>query len=242
MGTTEAVGNRLRRRRCFGTTALAGVVGLAVGLGACGSSAEHAHPSTSEPAFANAFATLLPNLQKTSGTTVNAISNLRKTTDAEVATLFTGLSKQWNRTTKPLLALKPPAPVSTLFAAVTSHVPVVEADLITLAQSAGVHDTSMVAVCAQHLTSNFTNLTTAVTAVELKLGMTIHGSMPTSGSAREAANRSPEIMTQTDTLAGFGATVDRMRTRYIELAPRGDRLDRHAFTGSTTINNQAASR
>lgn len=239
MGTTEAPGNRLRRRRRFGATALAGVV-LAVGLGACGSSAEHPHLSTSEPAFANAFATLLPNLQKTSGTTVNAISNLRKTTDAQVATLFTGLSKQWNTTTKPLLALKPPAPVPTLFAAVTSHLPVVEADLITLAQSAGVHETSTVALCAQHLTSTLTKLTTAVTAVELKLGMTLRGSMPTSGSAREAANRSPEIMTQTDTPAGLGATA--VRPRYIELARLGERLHRHALTGNTTINRRTASR
>ncbi len=171
MAAADAVGNKLRHRRRFSGAVLAGVLGLAIALAGCGSSSGRTNRSTSEPAFATAFATVMPSLQTRSGTTAKAISNLRKNSDAQVATLFMGLSKQWSRSAKPLLALKAPAPVSNLFAAVTSHVPVVEADLVTLAQSAVVHDASTVALCAQHLTSNFHELRTAVAALEMKLGI-----------------------------------------------------------------------
>lgn len=159
-----------RRRVGAGALAAMVVLALASGAGATGP-AEHAKRSGAERAFATAYTALVPRLNAASGAVLHALANAGKETDAQIVTVFTAVAKQWHKATRPLLALRAPAPETRLFAAVTRQVPALESDLLAAAQAGRTHDLQAATAAGRHIVLNFNALAAAVKALKKKLGL-----------------------------------------------------------------------
>ena len=159
------------RRRRWSAVALAGLVALAVASGATAGATQNTKLSSAERAFVKAYVALVPNLNKASTAIITAVRNAGKDTDAQVVTIFTRLARRWTTATRPLLALKAPAPDAGLFAAVTTRVPKVEADLLATAQAGRTHSVSAGRTAGEHLATDFNALGVAVKALKTRLGL-----------------------------------------------------------------------
>jgi hypothetical protein len=159
------------RGRSLAAAWLVGLVVLAIASGVATGATRHAHLSNAERAFSKSYVALVPNLNKASAAIVKSVSKAGKYTDAQVVTVFAGLAQQWTSATKPLLALKAPAPEAGVFAAVTRLVPAVEVDLLATAQAGRTHSAAAGTSAGRHLALDFNALVVAVGALKKKLGL-----------------------------------------------------------------------
>jgi hypothetical protein len=163
----------LRDRTCRAGELVAALLvacaALAISSGA--TAATHPQLSSAERAFVKAYVQLVPNLNRASAAIVRSVSNAGKDTDAQIVAVFTGLARQWTAATRPLLALKAPAPDAGLFAAITRRVPAVEADLLATAQAGRVHSAPAGTSAGRQLALDFNSLGVAVGRLKKKLGL-----------------------------------------------------------------------
>ena len=170
------MGNRdrreaVRRGSRWSAVAVAVLVALAVASSASAAATQNTKLSSAERAFKKAYVALVPNLNSASAAIITAVRNAGKDTDAQVVTIFTRLARRWTTATRPLLALKAPAPDAGLFAAVTTRVPKVEADLLATAQAGRTHSVSAGRTAGEHLATDFNALGVAVKALKTRLGL-----------------------------------------------------------------------
>jgi len=148
---------------------LAGAVALAApGLGIAASAPRL---SAAEERFARAYEALVPTLNSTSNAVVRAYGDASRYTDAQVAVVFGGLASRWTRVTRPLLALRAPAAESALWRAVTTRVPLVEADLAAIAKAGRTHSASLGRSAGASLERDFNGLGVAVRRLRRRLGL-----------------------------------------------------------------------
>ena len=169
MGKTHLGDRTYRAGALIAALLVAGGAALAIASGA--TAATHPQLSSAERAFVKAYVPLVPNLNKASAAIVRSVSNAGKDTDAQIVSVFTGLARQWAAATKPLLALKPPAPDAALFAAITRRVPAVEADLLATAHAGRVHSAPAGTSAGRQLALYFNALGAAVQRLKKKLGL-----------------------------------------------------------------------
>lgn len=171
MGGQGLQGGRDDARR-VAAASLAVAVALAAGSATANAGpARRTTLTPAEQAFKKAYVALVPSLNRASGAIVKAVENAGKDTDAQVVTVFTNLAHQWSTATRPLLALRAPAPDAALFAAVTQRVPAVDADLLATAQAGRARSGPAGKKAGHQLAVDFNALGAAVGALKKKLGL-----------------------------------------------------------------------
>ena len=162
---------RMRHGRAFAAASLCGVVALAVASPLAAGATSGGKLTAAERAFARSYDALVPSLNRASAAIVTAVRGAGKDTDAQVVTVFTALAKQWASVTRPLLALTAPGPEAAPFAAVTSRVAPVEADLLAAAQSGRTHNGSAATAAGKKLVLDFNALGVAVQVLKKRFGL-----------------------------------------------------------------------
>ena len=165
------LGRRTHRGWSLAAASLAVAAALALAAGASAATARAVKLTPAEQAFVTRYKALVPTLNKASGAVINAADNSSKDTDAQVVKVFTAVAKQWASATKPLLALKAPSPVASIFAAMTREVPLIEADLLTIANTGRTHNVSAAKQAGRKLALHFNALGAAVGQMKKKLGL-----------------------------------------------------------------------
>ncbi len=164
-------GRRTHRGRSLATASLTAVAALALATGASAATVRAVNLTPAEKTFVKQYKALIPTLDKASGAVISAVNNSSKDTDAQVVKIFTAVAKQWGTATKPLLALTAPSPVAAIFATMTREVPLVQADLLTIANSGRTHNFSAAKRAGHKLAVDFNTLGGAVTQMKQKLGL-----------------------------------------------------------------------
>jgi len=143
---------------------------LSVGLiAAAGASAVALSPA--ERAFSSAYEKLVPTLNRASAALVGAVNGSGHDTDAQIVTIFTGVARQWASATRPLLALRAPAPEAPIFAVVSRYARAVKADLLAVAQSGRTHSVPAAKAGGTRLALDFNALAREVKLLKAELGL-----------------------------------------------------------------------
>ena len=164
-------GRRTHRGRTLAAASLAVVAALALASAASAGTTRAVKLTPAEQAFVKQYKPLIPTLNKASAAVISAVKNAGNDTDAKIVTVFTAVAKQWASATKPLLALKAPSPVASIFATITGEVPKVEADLLTIANTGRTHSVSAATKAGRKIAVDFDALGVAVSQMKKKLGL-----------------------------------------------------------------------
>jgi hypothetical protein len=132
---------------------------------------ERAKLTSAEHAFAKSYEALVPTLNRASAAVVHAVGNASKDTDAQVATIFGAVARQWATATKPLLALKAPPQETTVFASMSRLTRSVEVDLRSLSQAGSTDNVKEATSAGRHLARDFNALGAAIKQMKTKLGL-----------------------------------------------------------------------
>ena len=162
---------RSSRRRRLAAASLAAVAALALATGASGATVRRVTLTPAEQVFLKQYKALIPALDKASAAVISAVKHASNDTDAQVVTIFTAVAKRWASATKPLLVLTAPAPVATIFAAIIREVPLVHADLLTIANTGRTHNASAATRAGRKIAVDFNALGVAVNQMKRKLGL-----------------------------------------------------------------------
>lgn len=122
--------------------------------------------SPAEQAFAAAYKKLVPSLNKANNNIVAAVNHAGNKTDAQIASEFTALAKQWNSAAKPLYALHAPAPEASSFAGVEAAVRHVGVDLSGIATGAASNNGSKTETATRNLVRDNHALATSAGALK----------------------------------------------------------------------------
>jgi hypothetical protein len=150
---------------------LAAVAALALASAALAGTARAVKLTPAEQAFVKQYKALIPTLDKASAAVISDVKHAGNDTDAQIVTVFTAAAKQWASATKPLLALKAPSQVASIFASMTGEVPLVEADLLRIANTGRTHSASAATKAGRKLAVDFNALGVAVNQMKKKLGL-----------------------------------------------------------------------
>ncbi len=149
--------------------ALAVTLAVAPLLGAPAAGAAAKTPA--ERAFIKAYTALVPSLNRVSGAIITDTQNAGKLTDAQVATVFTGLARRWTTATTPFIKLKPPAAYAAAFTAAAGHVGPIERDLLATADAGRTHNATAGNRAGRRLALDFNALGVAITKLKRLLGL-----------------------------------------------------------------------
>lgn len=124
-----------------------------------------------EHAFTKSYEALVPTLNRASAAVIHAVGHASKDTDAQVATIFGAVARQWASATKPLLALKAPSREATDFASMNRLAGSVEGDLRALSRAGSTHNVNEGTSAGKHLARDFNTLGVAIKQMKTKLGL-----------------------------------------------------------------------
>jgi len=156
-----------------GVTALSALAAVAVLWGVAACPAAAASTSSAESAFAKAFRADLMKSGTVGQAIGKAIQNAGHDTPAQLATLFGQLANDWDTAIKPMLALRAPAPVASLFSTVVHYARAVAPDLLAIGHAASEQNQKAYNTAGQATVRNGTEYDTAVDALAKKLGITL---------------------------------------------------------------------
>ncbi len=127
--------------------------------------------SPAEQAFKTRFAKLRPALNAATNAVIRDVHNSSHETDAQVATVFTAVARQWSAATRPLSALKAPAPEAKIVSEIVHLAGAVEIDLLAAAQSGRTHSAADAKQAGLLLAHDFNALGVWVGLLKKKLGL-----------------------------------------------------------------------
>jgi hypothetical protein len=157
------------RRLAAGSLAV--LAALALAAGASGATLAAVKLTAPEQAFVQQYKKLVPNLDKASDAVITAVHKSSTYTDSQVGTVFAAVAKQWASATAPLLKLKPPSQVATIFATMTRDTPLVEADLLAASHAGATSNAAAGRRAGSKLAADFNALGVAVGQLKKKLGL-----------------------------------------------------------------------
>jgi hypothetical protein len=127
--------------------------------------------TAAEKVFVKQYERLIPALDKASAALVTAVNDASKFSNAQVASVFTAVAKQWASATKPLLALAVPSQVASIVAVIAREVPAVEAELLAAAHSGRSQNGSAAKAAGLTLALDYNRLLAAVAKLKRKLSL-----------------------------------------------------------------------
>jgi hypothetical protein len=166
--------DRSRRRRTT-LASVAAAAALTLALVAAPAATAAGRPplklTAAEKVFVKQYERLIPALDRASAALVKAVDDASKFSNAQVASVFTAVAKQWASATKPLLGLAVPAQVASIVAVIALEVPSVEADLLAAADSGRSENGSAARAAGLKLALDYNKLLAAVAKLKLKLSL-----------------------------------------------------------------------
>jgi len=161
----------MRRGRSVAAASIAVAAALAWASAAGAATTRAVKLTPAERAFVKQYKALIPALDKASAAVISDVKHAGNDTDAQIATVFTAVARQWASATKPLLALEAPSPVASIFASMKAEVPLVEADLLRIANTGRTHNAGAATKAGRKLAVDFNALGADVSQLKRKLGL-----------------------------------------------------------------------